>query len=81
MVSTGPSPAFFHLNQARECRMQTARERQRSTHRVGRFEFEIVADDRTPAVEHRWARRSEAITRWLRAEWEREQHRRMAERN
>jgi len=51
------------------------------THRVGRFEFEVVADERTPEVEQRWARRSEAITKWLLAEWEREQRRRMAENN
>ncbi|MBI1373920.1 MAG: hypothetical protein GC159_14450 [Phycisphaera sp.] len=51
------------------------------THRVGRIEFEIVADDRTPEVEERWSRRSEAIAAWLLAEWEREQRRRAAERN
>jgi hypothetical protein len=43
------------------------------THRVGRFEFEVEADTRTPEVEQRWARRSEAIAAWLLAEWQREQ--------
>lgn len=51
------------------------------THRVGRIEFEVVATDRTADGEERWSRRSEAITAWLLAEWEREQRRRMAEMN
>jgi hypothetical protein len=51
------------------------------THRVGRIEFEVVADECTPEVEERWAQRSEAIAAWLTAEWEREQRRRKAERN
>jgi len=51
------------------------------THRVGKIEFQVVTGDRTPEVEERWSRRSEAIAAWLLAEWEREQRRRMAERN
>ncbi len=56
----------------------------RSTHRVGRFEFRIMAEggEPTPAeIEQRRARRVEAIAKWLRSQWEREQQRRMAERN
>ena len=55
-----------------------------TTHRVGKFEFRIVADEGEPPleeVERLRARRTEAITRWLLSQWQREQQRLMAERN
>lgn len=54
-----------------------------TTHRVGKFEFQIVTDEGEPPpqeVECLRAQRVEAITRWLLAQWQREQQR-MAERN
>ncbi len=56
----------------------------RPTHRVGRFDFRIVPDEggSTPVeIEQTRAKRVEAIARWLRSQWEREQQRRIAERN
>ena len=50
-----------------------------ATHRIGRFEFKVVAGE--PTADGEPQRRSEAITAWLLAEWQREQMRRMAERN
>jgi len=59
----------------------TATTEKPQTHRVGKIEFHVVAGERTREVEERWSRRSEVIAAWLLAEWEREQRRRMAERN
>ncbi len=50
------------------------------THRVGKFEFEVRAAEADDG-DDRWSHRSDALTRWLLAEWEREQRRQMAERN
>lgn len=57
-----------------------------TTRRVGKFEFRIVTDEGEPtptpeAVAELRARRTEAITRWLLAQWQREQQRSIAERN
>lgn len=55
-----------------------------TTHRVGKFEFRLVTDEGDPSpdkVADLRARRTEAITRWLLAQWQREQQRRIAERN
>lgn len=49
-------------------------------HRVGKFEFEVRPVEDTDGGD-RWQRRSDALTRWLLAEWQREQRRQMAERN
>jgi hypothetical protein len=54
------------------------------TRQVGRFEFRIVTDEGDPSpdeVAALRARRTETITRWLLAQWQREQQRRIAERN
>lgn len=53
-------------------------------HRVGKFEFRIVTDEGEPTPEEvaeLRTRRTQAITRWLLAQWQREQQRSMAERN
>lgn len=57
-----------------------------TTHRVGKFEFRIVTDEGDPPpppeeVAELRARRTQAITRWLLAQWQREQQSRIAERN
>lgn len=55
-----------------------------TTHRVGKFEFRIVTDEGEPGpdeVAELRAQRTQAITRWLMAQWQREQQRRIAERN
>lgn len=54
------------------------------THRVGKFEFHIVTDEREPSPEEvaeLRTQRTQAITRWLLVRWQREQQRRIAERN
>lgn len=51
-------------------------------HQVGRYTFEIVPDE-APSEESRsrWNRRSETLAAWLTEQWQREQRRRLAERN
>lgn len=60
--------------------METVVDRPVPTHRVGKYEFRVVADeaDLPPAeIERMRARRVEALTRWLTAQWQRH----LAERN
>jgi hypothetical protein len=40
--------------------------------RIGKFKFSIRRAEDTPDTRERWARRSEALTAWLLAEWRRE---------
>lgn len=79
LADTGPPPALV-MSRQWSAAMNAVLDKPQ-THRVGRIKFEVVAADRTPEADERWSRRSEAITAWLLAEWEREQGRRMAERN
>lgn len=54
------------------------------TQRVGNFEFRIATEMREPTrqeADELRARRSEALTRWLLSQWQREDQRRVAERN
>lgn len=63
--------------------MEAVVDRLAQTHRVGKFEFRIVVGEGElspdEVAEHR-ARRTEALTRWLLEQWQREQQR-IAERN
>lgn len=62
--------------------MKAIAEKPDVAHRVGKYEFTIVADESGDEdVEQQRAQRRRAITAWLLAEWQREQRRRMAERN
>ncbi|MEX0654660.1 MAG: hypothetical protein WD534_12655 [Phycisphaeraceae bacterium] len=62
--------------------MTAVAEKSETTHRVGKFEFTIVADEGGDEdVQQQRSQRRRAITAWLLAEWQREQRRRMAERN
>lgn len=42
------------------------------TERVGRFDFEIRAADRTAESDEKWMRRSDTLAAWLMHEWQRE---------
>jgi hypothetical protein len=56
--------------------MTATLEQTEATERVGKFEFRIVTDDReldAGEVDDLRARRTQAITNWLLAEWRREQ--------
>ncbi len=63
--------------------MEVVVDRSAQARRVGKFEFSIVVGEGEPSpdevAEHR-ARRTEALTRWLLAQWQREQHK-VAQRN
>lgn len=64
--------------------MQAVMDKPVTTHRVGKFEFRIVTDGGEPGPEEvaeLRTQRTQAITRWLLAQWQREQQRRIAERN
>jgi len=64
--------------------MQAVMDKPVTTHRVGKFEFHIAADEGEPSpkeVAELRTQRTQAITRWLLVRWQREQQRRIAERN
>jgi hypothetical protein len=62
--------------------MKAVPEKPDTTHRVGKYEFTVVADQGGDEdMEQQRAQRRRAITAWLLAEWQREQRRRAAERN
>ncbi|HOI66712.1 MAG TPA: hypothetical protein PLD03_08905 [Thiomonas arsenitoxydans] len=64
--------------------MQAVMDKPITTHRVGKFEFHIVTDEGEPSPEEiaeLRAQRTQAITRWLLARWQRERQRRIAEGN
>lgn len=62
--------------------MKAVAEKPATTHRVGKYEFTIDADEcGDHDVKQLRAQRQRALTAWLLAEWQREQQRRIAERN
>lgn len=54
---------------------------QDAAERVGNIEMRVRFGERSPESDERWQRRSEALAAWLIEQWQREQRRRMAERN
>ena len=42
------------------------------TERVGQFDLAVALAEPSPEGAARWARRAEALTAWLLAEWQRE---------
>lgn len=49
--------------------------------RVGNIEMRLRVGQPRPDSDERWHRRSEALAAWLLEQWQREQRRRLAERN
>lgn len=43
------------------------------TEQIGQFEFSVATCEPSPEARERWANRVDTLTRWLLAEWEREQ--------
>ncbi len=54
-----------------------------TTHRIGKFTFNVATapDEEQGQRDERWAQRTDALTAWLLAQWQREQRRQAAERN
>lgn len=62
--------------------MKAVTEKPGTSHRVGKYEFTVVADEGGDEdLEQQRSQRRRALTNWLLAEWQREQRRRLAERN
>jgi len=64
--------------------MEAVVDRLEQTDRVGTFAFRVVIGESASGLDEvaeQRARRTEALTRWLLAQWQREQQRRIAERN